>query len=396
MKERISTLSENEDGLANPNEVPKSNPTLSIRLVAFAICAVVLLGIFEAGARLEQKLREPNWEKVPVDVSTLDVYKIPDAKIPGLWRLRPGYKASIEELIEEKRKSGHTIGVELLERWISEYHLDPKSTAFEVNEQGFKGPALEASSSQHRILTIGDSCTFGAFIDSFSYPRSLERSLRDQGLKVEVVNGGVEGYSPHHSLARIEEYKALKPEITTVYIGWNALYGVPLWKEKEKSAALHLIWRAWNRLHPEGTEARTLDPHARDVDLASHMNFDFLADIEKIIKEMQRTGSRVAVITLPGLFASDEVPSEKALKIGHMPPFTGNPYVLAALAENLNRQLRELAQKTGAQVIDLAEWSKTELRPRDQNFSDSVHLEPKAQQKVGAFLAETLAAQIPK
>ena len=47
------------------------------------------------------------------------------------------------------------------------------------------------------------------------------------GKSVEVINAGVEGYGPANVLGRIEEFKVLGPEITTIYIGWNALYAEP-------------------------------------------------------------------------------------------------------------------------------------------------------------------------
>ena len=55
--------------------------------------------------------------------------------------------------------------------------------------------------------------------------------LNSRGIAVEVVNGGVEGYSSRNVLFEIERYKALKPEIVTLYIGWNSLFFYVPWKD---------------------------------------------------------------------------------------------------------------------------------------------------------------------
>ena len=48
---------------------------------------------------------------------------------------------------------------------------------------------------------------------------------------------------------------------------------------------------------------------------------------------MQAAGSRVVILTLPGLYQTDRDPSPRALEIGHLPTFTDNPFVLARMAE---------------------------------------------------------------
>lgn len=93
----------------------------------------------------------------------------------------------------EKKATGHVLGAEILERWVREHGLDLDAMAMEVNPEGLKGPPLDPINYPIRILTIGDSCTFGAFVDYFAYPRALERTLRERGFAVEVANGGMEG-----------------------------------------------------------------------------------------------------------------------------------------------------------------------------------------------------------
>jgi hypothetical protein len=112
------------------------------------------------------------------------------------------------------------------------------------------------------------------------------------------------------------------------------------------------------------------------------------------VDEMQAAGSRVVLVTLPGLYASDRDPSPRALEIGHLPAFTDNPFVLARMAERYNDQLRRLASERGLGLVDLDSWCRQELRPADEHFVDSVHLDERSQERAGTFLAQALAPLI--
>jgi hypothetical protein len=369
-------------------------PALKVRIIAWTLAGLVCLALLEGGARLVLGLRDSMPSYVPVQESLLNEYQMRDTKLPWLWRLKTGYKKTIQELIDEKRAAGRTLGAESLERWVKELNLGPGSPAMEINAQGLKGPPLDPVNFPFRVLTIGDSCTFGTAIDYESYPRALERGLRAGSMPVEVANAGVEGYSPRHVLARMDELKGLKPKVTVIYVGWNALYSEDIYSQLQPIAVVRLARKAYRRLIPSKALNYTpagggQDRHRRSgaVANAGRAKFTFMADVEKIVREMQGSGSRVVLATIPGLFRMDEVPSRRALEIGHLPDFTDNPFVLAVLAENYNAQLRELASRTGADLIDLEAWSKQALQPLDQNFFDSVHLEPRSQTKLGEHLA---------
>jgi len=121
----------------------------------------------------------------------------------------------------------------------------------------------------------------------------------------------------------------------------------------------------------------------------------FLAEVETIVDEMESVGSRVSLVTLPGLFVEDREPSDRALEMGHLPEGTDNPFVLARLTERTNDALRSLAKRRGLQIIDLASWSHEALEPRDEYFFDSVHLWEHGQSEIGRHLAGHLHGKIP-
>jgi lysophospholipase L1-like esterase len=66
-----------------------------------------------------------------------------------------------------------------------------------VNAAGFRGPLPAAGERPAlRILALGESATFGlGLLDRESWPRALERKLRDRGIDAQVLNYGVIGHS---------------------------------------------------------------------------------------------------------------------------------------------------------------------------------------------------------
>jgi hypothetical protein len=162
---------------------------------------------------------------LPVDPSTLNLYQMQDPHDPPNWILRPGNTLTLQQAIEAKDRTGRILAVAYLKERGAKLNIEPAETIFQINQDGFKGPELAKTHSRLRILALGDSCTFGSLFDKYLYPRTLERELRNRGIETEVVNAGVENYTAGNVLRRIEQLKALQPEIVIIYIGWNNLFG---------------------------------------------------------------------------------------------------------------------------------------------------------------------------
>jgi lysophospholipase L1-like esterase len=344
----------------------------------------------------------------------LDDYKIADEADPSLWRLRPGYVRSIDELIEAKQSTGKLLAVEHYHSARERLDLTGDTVALRINSDGYRGPELDRTGRSTRWLTLGDSCTFGT-IEQFTYPRVLERELR-RVAPVEVINAAVEGYAPRHVLARIEEFKRLRPAVTIVYIGWNALYAEHAYFEARsvrpgidpaghlasirlaRQAALGLMrgrLAAGEEALAAYLRAKRPDPRDPLLDLLRDYTPSFLGDVERIGIEMRDAGSVVVLATLPGLYRTDAPPSARALAVGHLPRFTDNPYVLAAMAERYNDALRHMAAKHALELADLDRWAREELVPPERFFFDSVHLWEEGQAELGVHLAETLRHHLP-
>jgi len=73
----------------------------------------------------------------------------------------------------------------------------------------------------HRILLLGDSCTFGWGVKSSeTYGRRLEEMLGD--LRVEVINRRVPGYSSLQGVHLLSQHLSAEPfDVAIVSYGWN-------------------------------------------------------------------------------------------------------------------------------------------------------------------------------
>jgi lysophospholipase L1-like esterase len=343
---------------------------------------------------------------------SLDVYEMADPLRRGFWLLRPGYRGTLREVLEAKRAAGRVLAVRHMEAAAGKLGIGLDEVAVEVNREGFRGPALAPAHRRYRILTLGDSCTFGSPVsERYPYARAMERELRRSGIDVEVVNGGVEGYSPTNVIARLDDLRALRPEMTTVYIGWNALY---LDAYLEDAAGIRrylhsarLLGRTLDAIRARfGGRRQTAiqayerekrpDPAAPELALLDRYQPSFLPDVVRIVEAMQAAGSRVVILTLPGLYSSDRVPSARALAIGHLPTFTDNPFVLARMAERYNEALRILAHDRGLVLVDLDRWSRQTHEPPEEHFIDSVHLDELAQEQAGTHIAHAVAPLLPR
>ncbi len=346
--------------------------------------------VFEVAARLLFAVRPPP------PLSSLHPYQMPDRAHPWHALLRPGFVETHAEAAEFAQHTGRVLG----EEYLAGLKSDPAQIFVRINRDGFRGPEIDRAHATPRIVTIGDSCTFG-MIESSSYPRVLEETLRRRGIDVEVVNAGVEGYSSRDVLMELGRLKALRPEVTTVYLGWNGffneeqVFGHPTFATVRliRGVARAVTTRSRN---PQAaalaayTKPKHPDPLAREVTSLDGFVPVFFPEIRQIVREMRSIGSRVVLFTLPGLYEVDRAPTEKMLRTGHLPTYTDNPYVLAKLSARLNELLRRLAAEESVDLIDLEVWSRTALNPRERYFFDSVHLTDEGQAMLGRHIANSL------
>jgi len=102
------------------------------------------------------------------------------------------------------------------------YHSFFEDQIVSTNSQGFRGPEVraDAAASEHRVLSLGDSNTFGRGVgEQETYPAQLEAELGKRGASAVVWNSGVCGYDTEQELATLRKFgPALHPTVVT--LGW--------------------------------------------------------------------------------------------------------------------------------------------------------------------------------
>jgi len=131
------------------------------------------------------------------------------------YKLRPGLDLPLTDVTAPQPIRAKT-------RWV-----------FHTNSRGFNSPEVryEKTDGAYRIVTLGDSSTFGWGVDTkAAYPRLLRSILeqRHPGAVIEVVNLGVCGYSSLQGRVLMErEALRYRPDLVTISYGSNDFSLVP-------------------------------------------------------------------------------------------------------------------------------------------------------------------------
>jgi len=150
-------------------------------------------------------------------------------ELTGLWLIKYKNLSFSEDGAElVYRKPGNDFG--LLPYELRPYFTGREwNTNFSVNSFGFRGKEFNPikPAGVVRILSLGDSCTFGTgrLEDQDTYPELLEKSLNKRfGAGVfEVINVGMPGYTVYQGfiLAKQRNLVALRPDLVIICYGWN-------------------------------------------------------------------------------------------------------------------------------------------------------------------------------
>jgi len=94
----------------------------------------------------------------------------------------------------------------------------PEKTKVTINSLGLRGPEL---TNDPRILMLGDSYTFGVYLsDNETFPAILEKNLRNEGYKYQVVNAGyADGHETDQQYVWLKHNIAkLKPNVVVLNV----------------------------------------------------------------------------------------------------------------------------------------------------------------------------------
>lgn len=284
------------------------------------------------------------------------------------------------------------------------YSLKPgyNSGGIRVNSLGFRGPEVLPAKMPgvYRIVTLGDSATFGPREVECAYPYLLSDLMAPQ--PVEVVNAGVEGYRSDRALVHLQrDVMPLQPDLVTVFIGWNDLYqtdpsvesdqlslrGSPLAELLTVSDAAQTFRRLYF-LRFQSRRAQT-DP-AADTLPPDYQPVGYGERLRAIIDTARAGGARVAIFTWPTILSDTMAP--EAVAKAHYPPYTTSLAELRALYDRYQRTLRRVAAEEQTPIVDNAA-----IFPNDRKaalFVDTAHFTCEGQAMVARNVAEALRGEL--
>ena len=120
-----------------------------------------------------------------------------------------------------------------------------KSDSININNLGFRGEefSIDKPTSVYRIFMLGGSTMFGhgATSDETTIPGFVQNYFQEDynELKIEVINGGIQGADSFDELKFIEtKLLNYSPNMIVVYDGWNDL------REQNLSTEIYDNWRS--------------------------------------------------------------------------------------------------------------------------------------------------------
>jgi hypothetical protein len=166
-----------------------NRPITKIKFIVFSLLpCLVLLGGAEVVARLAG-LAKPSLRSLPTREEAAGMYQ---ADKDRFWSLRPLYTGKVGRV------------------------------QVTINSLGMRGPELEPkATNEFRILSLGESSTFGIGVESDqTYSAVLQRLLNQNASrqKFTVINAGVPAYSSFQSLKFLETRGlSLEPDLVLFY-----------------------------------------------------------------------------------------------------------------------------------------------------------------------------------
>jgi lysophospholipase L1-like esterase len=269
-----------------------------------------------------------------------------------------------------------------------------------VNSEGFVGAELEEPGPDlRRIVTVGDSCTFGAGDDEYTYPAMLGKLVDEKerpGLRYDVVNAAISGLNSELALRRLHsKVLPLQPDVVTIYVGWNDLMKLdPAGQKSDGSLAgvARLLDQSWLvkglrkllffHVRPHVSPPRTgLDSSSGEFEGFRSPIFE--ANLKAMIDASAEAGGRVAVMTLPTVVRLD-MALEQLRQSNVVFPYFSSAYGVGDLLDLIaayNGSIRRVASESGVPIVDL-ERLFAEIEDPQPLFWDTMHPNPQGMELI--------------
>ena len=298
------------------------------------------------------------------------VYTTIFAKDPVLgWRLRPG--ASDE--------------------WLG-FDVD-------VNSRGMRGHE-PASGSNESVLFLGDSVTFGAFLerDLQTIPAMSQAALKARGLNVQCLNGGVGGWSTWQEEAWLTEVGPdLKPDIVVINLVLNdatesilpasdggAMESFQLARSIDQSFYSRTTW---------ARALRSLRRNLRGEELRDSAASASALGVYELLRSPELPASRAAwsahLLALGSLVS-------RVRELGAIPVLVAHPYTVQFEVPTLwwpQESYARWAREAGVSFLNAAQAVSDLPRGASSYYHDGVHPNKEGAALIGRLIAAHLVEE---
>lgn len=266
-----------------------------------------------------------------------------------------------------------------------------------TNSLGLRGGpvTIDKAAGTFRVLCVGDSCTFGSgAATNRTYPAQLQARLREMrpGVRVEVINAGVPGYSSFQGRRYLEsEGIRLSPDCVVIALGYNDAIpaqtgpGRPFragsrFSDREYGEALARssrlgVARLANRV--AASFRRSAAPETFPAPgLKTRVSLDESREnLARMISFCSQRGIAVVVLAWP--VAPQSLPQ--------------NADPVTEIFVGYQRAARAVADEAGVAFVDLV----ATVAGRPALFIDHVHMTPKGYGLVAERIAERIVPLLP-
>jgi lysophospholipase L1-like esterase len=276
-----------------------------------------------------------------------------------------------------------------------------------VNSRGFVGAEFDdpPPPGTVRIVTIGDSCTFGDGTPLKTYPGQLERRLNGPGSRRhQVINAGIEGLNSELALRRlVTRVLPLRPDVVTVYIGWNDLMKFDPAGQREApglATAARLmdgLWliKALRKVVFYHVRPRVLTPltgsASRTGVFRTYRPAVFEDTLRTLVETARKAGPRVVVFTLPSVVSMD-MTVDDLRRANVVFPYFPSAYSVGDFIDLIaayNQSIRKVALEQEVVLVDLA--AEIDGRPdRRALFFDTMHPNQAGKELIADILSRRL------
>ncbi len=277
------------------------------------------------------------------------------------------------------------------DRMVTSKYFEGKT--YRINTLGLRGDDIPLNKTKKRIITLGNSCTFGwGLSDDSIYPTGLEKNLDS---RYEVINGGIPGYTSYQGRRFFEsDLVRLKPDIVTFMFSWNDHWAAASQiADKDQQFPPEVIIDLQNFFARFQFYRLIKKVLLSAVETSPDSTFDrqnivYRVGVEDYAFNMKALCDRAREVGAIPILLTSPIPDLAK----YYPPGVRSP--LHAYHEKYNQAVRNLAESQNIALVDLAQEFDREENLWDDAPRDPIHFNARGHALAARLIAHYIEANI--